>query len=118
MTEQFSQEEWTQLYTQQLGHSLSDKEKFFKAIETYGYWPMYEAIYISGLKNFDKDPLGYVLAIAHSKWKEQKEEELLKQRYLLRIEAAKERSTAYNEALAAKIEKAKRKRRKDESSSI
>lgn len=102
------------LYRDSLKTTISDNGRFFRALEIYGKWPLYEAILLTASRNIKDDPLNYVLSIAHNKYMEQIKEEEYATRYAMRIEMEKERSLEHSQDLANKIAKAKKKREKGE----
>lgn len=99
--------ELSQMYEKHLAQ-ISDKQRFSKALEIYGNEVIYEAIFQSATRKLEGDPLSYVIAVAHSLWKERRELEEQKVRYEMRILQAKERTLEHNEILATKIDKAKK----------
>lgn len=102
-------EAWETFYAEKVSHAISDLERFNRALAEYGPWPMYEAIIIASVKKIETDPLNYILTVAHSKWKEQEYSTEEDARYALRVEQAKLQSQEFNEELARKIEKARRR---------
>lgn len=103
------QEAWETFYKEKVFHAISDLDRFNRALSEYGPWPMYEAIIITSIKKLSMDPLSYVLAVAHSKWKEQEFPSEEDARYAIRLEQAKMESQEFNEELSKKIERARRR---------
>lgn len=106
---QGGQEKWGELYKLRLSLPISDPERFFKALEVYGAWPMYEAICLTSTKKIDGDPFPYLLSVAHNKWKERAQEEESAVQYQMKVDMAKNRAIEKNEALASKIIRARKK---------
>lgn len=111
-------ERWAEEYKTLFGLTLSDSDRFFRCLDLYGEFILYEAMVLSSTKKFDKDPLGYILAVAHSKWKDEKKAEMEAERYEMRMQIAKERSLEFNQQLSEKINKARRKMHGSSSSTI
>lgn len=102
--------EWVVLYNGTLTTPISDIDRLMRAVDIYGDWAVYEAIYLTATKTIEGDPLGYVLTVAHSKWKASMEFKLEDSIYKMKLEMAKERSRQDNEDLDLKIRKARKKR--------
>lgn len=94
---------WLAFYRELLGTPASSIPRFYKALNNYGFWPMFEAIVATSEKEIEGDPLNYVLKVASVKWKEGEQLEEQDEAYLSDIEAAKERSKKANEELAKKL---------------
>ena len=105
--------EWVLLYNTILNTTITDAERLMRAVDIYGEWAVYEAIYVTATKKIEGDPLGYVLTVAHSKWKTSLEVKLESALYNMKLEMAKERSRQDNEDLDLKIRKARKKRGRD-----
>lgn len=101
------QEAWARFYEENLAHAVSDLDRFYRALNQYGPWPVYEAIIITSIKKLPTDPLNYVLTVAHSKWKESETISQDEARYIMRIEQAKLQSREMNEGLNKKLERAR-----------
>lgn len=98
--------QWPIFYSAMLGRSASSYPRLYKALNNYGFWPLFEAIVASADKDFGEgDPLNYVLAVAKNKWKEAEEEAEVDETYTSELRAAKERSMKQNEELARKLSK-------------
>jgi hypothetical protein len=103
--------EWGEMYKKHLTLSISDPDRFKKALEIYGTAPVYEAIVSSSLRKIEGDPINYVLAVAHANWKKDREMEEESVRYQMRIDMAKDYTREQGASLSNKIDKAKRKLR-------
>lgn len=98
---------WLAFYSDMLGVQASSIPRLYKALNLYGFWPLFEAIVAASDKDLDGDPLNYVLKIASNKWKEKEQEDENGDEYISDIEAAKIRSKQANEELARKILRSK-----------
>lgn len=99
---------WLVFYREMLGTSASSIPRLYKALNNYGFWPMFEAIVATSDKDFEgSDPLNYVIKVAQNKWKEGEEIEEQDETYMSDIEAAKEKSRKDNEALERRLRKVK-----------
>lgn len=96
---------WAAFYQDFLGVQPSSFPRFYKAINNYGFWPMFEAISESGERELTGDPLNYVIKVAANKWKESEQEIEKDEEYLSGINDAVERSKKQNEELASKLGK-------------
>jgi hypothetical protein len=94
---------WLAFYQELLGTPASSIPRFYRALNNYGFWPMFEAIVESSERDLTGDPLSYVIAVAKNKWKEVEQQDEQDESYLSDIEAAKERSRKENEELAARL---------------
>ena len=86
-----------------MGTPPSSIPRLYKALNNYGFWPLFEAIVASSEKVFESDPLNYVIKVASNKWKEQEAIDEDDEDYASDIDAAKKRSEKENEALAKKL---------------
>lgn len=100
---------WLSFYESSIGHPVSSTHQLNWAIDSYGEWPVIEAILAASKKKFTDDPLNYVLAVAQAKWKVSSELTQNTDRYERSVERSKNRVTQQNEELADKIEKARLK---------
>lgn len=96
-------------YESSLGKSVSNIQIFNWAIDSYGDWPVIEAIIVASKKKFTDDPLNYVLAVAQAKWKDSALASGEVEKYERGIERSKNRVARQNEELEEKLEKARHK---------
>jgi hypothetical protein len=96
---------WAGFYQDFLGAQPSSYPRFYKAINNYGFWPMFDAIVESSDRELNGDPLNYVLKVAANKWKESEQEDENTEGYISDIEKAKEVNRQANDRLAEKIKK-------------
>ena len=101
----FGKPYWLKMYQHFLGSTVSNIPRFYRALNLYGDWPLFESILASSTSNIEGDPLSYVLKVAHSKWKEMQEDEDAETDYLAEIEQAKKISQQKNDELAKKLKK-------------
>jgi len=69
----YGKKHWGIFYASLLSSPISNNGRFFKALNLYGEWPLFEAIVATSNATIKGDPLSYVLAVAHAKWKEEQE---------------------------------------------
>jgi hypothetical protein len=69
----YGKKHWGMFYSASLDVPISNNGRFFKALNNYGEWPLFEAIVATSNATIKGDPLSYVLAVAHAKWKEEQE---------------------------------------------
>jgi hypothetical protein len=99
---------WPVFYREFLGVPASSIPRLYKALNNYGFWPLFEAIVESSDRELTGDPLNYVIAVAKNKWKEKEQESETDEAYLSEIDAAKRHSQQRNEELARKLKKVKK----------
>ena len=107
--EQAPETAWPAFYKSVVGQAVSSTETLVWCIETYGFWPTFEAIMAAGKKKFTSDPLAYVLSVAQSKWKDSYVQLSDDGRYQRGIERSKRVTNEKNEELEAKLRKAQEK---------
>lgn len=101
---------WATFYREFLGVSPSSLPRLYKALNNYGFWPLFEAIVATSEKDFGtSDPLNYVVAVAKNKWKESEQEHEDDEEYNAELDEAKARSKKQNDELAKKLAKIKPK---------
>jgi|OpeIllAssembly_1097287.scaffolds.fasta_scaffold489875_2 hypothetical protein len=98
---------WLVFYREMLGTPASSIPRLYRALNNYGFWPLFEAIVDSSERELTGDPLNYVVAVAKNKWKEAEEEDSNSEVYISEIEEAKKKSQQQNEELAKKLKKVK-----------
>jgi len=98
---------YLRLYEVKIGKRVSNIARFFKAINDYGEWSVFESIIDCSDRYITGDPLNYVLTVAQNKWKEEQMEMDDDDKYLSSIQLAKDLSTQKNTNLANKLKKAK-----------
>jgi len=96
---------WLVFYREIIGVNASSVPRLYKALNSYGEWPLFEAIVSSADKQLTGDPLNYVIAVAHSKWREQQEEIDQESEYDETIKNAVQETEEANKALADKLKK-------------
>lgn len=99
---------WVTVYTEALHTTISDPERFFKALDIYGPDLMFEAIIVSSAKKIEGDPLAYLIAVAHGKMLDRTEETFDDVEYQLRLERTKLATELHNQEMAEKIRKARK----------
>lgn len=104
----FGKAHFAKFYAAMLGFSVSNYPRFYKALERYGDFILFEAIVAASERTFDSDPLNYVFKVAHNKWKEAEEELDASEEYEAEIDKAKLESRRHSEELAKKLDKARR----------
>lgn len=98
---------WAVFYREFLGVPPSSLPRLYKALNNYGFWPLFEAIVESSERELTGDPLNYVLVVARNKWKEVEQEDSDSESYKSELDEAKKRSQLQNEELAKKLKKVK-----------
>lgn len=99
--------QWVVFYREMLGRQPTSIPRLYKALNQYGFWPLFEAIVATSDKEFDTDPFNYVIKVAQNKWKESEEQDVQDESYISEIDAAKDRSKKANDELAKKLGKIK-----------
>lgn len=101
---------WRVIYTDIIGHNLSDTARLLKGVELYGEEIIFEAVIVTASKKLSSpDQLNYVLAVARQLWKDVLQQSLTKDQDEIRLERAKRHVQEDNEKLAQKIDLAKRR---------
>ena len=95
-------------YESSFSKPVSNIQLFHWAIDSYGDWPVIEAIIAASKKKFTDDPLNYILAVAQSKWKDAFQASSEIDKYERGVERSKNRVTRQNEELEEKLERARR----------
>jgi hypothetical protein len=99
----FGRKHWLVYYKTFLASPVSSIPRFYKALNLYGEWAMFEAIIAASSTQIIGDPLNYVIKISANKWKEAQQDEEEEAEYLEEIEAAKKVSQQKNDELAKKL---------------
>jgi hypothetical protein len=99
---------WLIFYDTLMGTGVSNPIKFYRALNNYGDWAMFEAIIASSDQTLTGDPLPYVLKVCSSKWKEQMQDEEAEEDYNRQIEEAQKATAKQNKALEKKLKKARK----------
>src|SRR6185369_15856009 len=86
-------------YESELARPVSNIPQFHWAIDSYGTWPVIEAILAASKKKFNDDPLNYVMAVAQSKWRTSFEVASEAEKYERGIARSKNRVNQQNEEL-------------------
>lgn len=98
---------WLKFYEALLGSPVSNKQRFYRCLNLYGTWALFEAILATSNATIDGDPLNYVAKVTHSKWKEMQKDEEEEAEVNAQIEEQKKLSIKQNEELAKKLKKKK-----------
>ena len=98
---------WKLFYKEMLHLPVSQPDKFFRAVETFGHENLFRAIIAASFKKLEGDPLSYVLGIAMNNFAKELQEQKEASRYEFNMDKAKHRVTLQNEELEAKLESAK-----------
>lgn len=101
---------WVAFYEEFLGTRPSSNPRLFRAVNLYGFWPVFEAIVDSGTRGLTGDPLAYVMKVAANKWRESQEalnEEVI---YTNALEQSKKATQQANKALEKRVIKRKGKK--------
>lgn len=100
---QANKQAWLGFYRFFLGSRVSSYPRFWKAVNMYGFYPMFEAIVESSNRSLEGDPLNYVLRVASNKWKEAQLQQDESYGYKESIDRAKEISHKKNLELAKRV---------------
>jgi len=106
-----SKANWLAFYDTFMGVRASSIPRLYKAVNMYGFFPMFEAIIDASSRPLIGDPLSYVLKVASSKWKENQEALGDEADYASSITKSKASSSKANASLAKRVERAKGKRK-------
>jgi len=94
---------WVTFYDAFLGTSPSNLPRFYRAINLYGHWPMFEAIVESSDRSLEGDALGYVITVAKNKFKESQTETDAASEYVKSVEESKKNTRTANKVLEKRI---------------
>lgn len=94
---------WLFFYSQMMNSQCSNAPRFYRALNLYGDWPVFEAIVESSSRELGSDPLAYVLKVAYEKWKAAQQQNDSESEYIESIERAKKVTLQRNEELARKL---------------
>jgi hypothetical protein len=102
---------WSRVFKDILGQplSISDRERFIKAVDSYGDSIIFEALVITSVKRIAVTPINYVLAVAASKWKEELLSQVRADQETSKANLSIEQSKKDNQHLYKRIEEAKRR---------
>jgi hypothetical protein len=109
----YGKTQFAKFYLAMLSFPISSYPRFYKALNQYGDFILFEAIVAASDRTFDFDPLNYVLKIAYNKWKESEEELDASEEYEAQIDKAKKESRRHSDELQKKLEKARRINERD-----
>jgi hypothetical protein len=84
--------------------------RLFRAVNLYGFWPVFEAIVDSGTRDLTGDPQNYVLKVASNKFKESQEALNEETAAANAIEQSKKATQQANKALEKRVLKRKKLR--------
>jgi len=104
----FGRKHWYVFYEALLGFPVSNFGRFNKAVTLYGEWPIFEAIVATSSASVTGDPIGYVIKVAQSKWKEEQKEIDAADEYQQDIEESIAHNKQMNKELEDKLIKARR----------
>jgi hypothetical protein len=99
---------WLVFYKEMLGEPVENIPRLYKALNMYGFWPLFEAIVETSNRDLNAGKQNYVIAVAKNKWKEKEQESETDEAYLSEIDEAKRHSQQRNEELARKLKKVKK----------
>ena len=102
---------WSRVFKDILGQPLSifDRERFLKAVDSYGDSIIFEALVITSIKKITNTPINYALAVAASKWKEELLSQVKADQETSKANLSIERSKKDNQHLSKRIEEARRR---------
>lgn len=103
-----SKSKWLAFYAEMLGTPVSSIPKFYRAVNLYGFFPVFEAIVDSSTRELNGDPLAYVVKVSANKWREEQESRNEENTYANAIEQSKKASDKANKDLERRL---KRKRK-------
>lgn len=99
----YGKKHWLRFYEEFLGTGVSNISRFYRALNLYDEWPVFEAILDSSMRKLEGDPLNYVIKVAHEKWKTSQQQEDADADYTDAIKKSQEASRKANENLAKKL---------------
>jgi len=105
--QRYGKKHWLVFYKALLALPVSNNARFYKALNMYGDWAMFESIIATSQVQIKDDPLNYVVKVAANKWKEAQLAEEEEVEYLQELKAAIEETRKRNEELAKKLKKKK-----------
>jgi len=94
---------WLVFYESFLGVRASDIPRFYRSLNLYGDWPMFEAIIESSDRTLGGDPLNYVIVVAKNKFKESQKENDAESDYARAVEESKKNTRTANQILEKRI---------------
>lgn len=97
--------QWNVFYQSFLDKPISNYPRFYKALNLYGDWALFEAILSASNQDLTGDPLNYVLKVTHNMWKEKQMELEASETYQKEIDEAVKESKSQNERLAKKLKR-------------
>jgi hypothetical protein len=103
-----NKQSWVAFYGEFLGTRPSNNPRLFRAINLYGFWPVFEAIVDSSARDLVGDPLPYILKVASNKFKEAQEGLNEEINYTNALDKSKKATEQANKALARRISKRKK----------
>jgi hypothetical protein len=106
----FGKPHWLRFYSEFMGCAVSDFSRFYRHLNLYGEWAMFEAIVSASAATLTGDPLAYVLTVARNKWREEQQSLEDDEANEAKVKKLIEDTAKRNDALAKKLhEKKKRK---------
>lgn len=100
--------EWLRFYSFFIKQPVSNRVRFYRALNLYGEWPVFEAIIDSCERPLTGDKLNYVLKVAANKWREEQEHRNEQADYTIALEESKKASQQANKDLAKRIKRRKK----------
>ena len=107
--QKYGKPHWKVMYESFLGFPVSVPSRFYRSLNLYGDWAMFEAILATSTATIEGDPLNYVLKVCHVKWKEAQQDEEEEAEEVAKIDEIKKASQKQNEALEKRLKKSKKK---------
>lgn len=99
---------WLRFYVTFMGTPVSNSPRFYRALNLYGDWAMFEGIIASSTATLTGDPLNYVIKVCAAKWKEMQQDADDEADYMAEIERIRTATHKQNEAMAKKLRKIKK----------
>lgn len=105
--QRYGKKHWLVFYRTLLALPVSNNPRFFKALNMYGDWAMFESIVATSQAQIKDDPLNYVVKVASIKWKEAQLAEDEEAEYIQELRTAIEETRKRNEEQAKKLKRKK-----------
>jgi hypothetical protein len=99
----YGKRHWLKFYEELMGSAVSRFSVFYKALQNYGEWAMFDAILAASTQPLEGDPLNYVVKIAQNKWKEEQLSQDQDTETEQKIQRAIEETRKRNEELEKKL---------------
>lgn len=105
-----SRSNWPAFYNEMLGVRVSSIPRLFRAVNLYGFYPVFEAIVETSARSIQGDPINYVLKVASNKWREENESKSEEASYADSVKQSQASSIKANTQLEKRIERARKKK--------